>query len=127
MPADLLRPFGKLEFIAHNPPSWLRCIRLYAQITDRTGAVATAYEAQPIIYKPISLSPPFTDAEPFMQMDAEAARSLMDELWKCGIRPSEVGTGNELAAVKYHLEDMRTLAGLTSKPQIDTIVEKGKS
>ena len=40
----------------------------------------------------------------------EAAQELMDELWRCGLRPTEVGTAGELAAVRYHLQDMRALA-----------------
>jgi hypothetical protein len=49
--------------------------------------------------------------EPFMQISNEAAQQLMDELWRCGIRPAD-GTGStgQLAATERHLADMRTLA-----------------
>lgn len=36
-------------------------------------------------------------------------QSLMDELWKVGIRPSDIGTPGHLAATQAHLEDMRAL------------------
>ncbi len=38
------------------------------------------------------------------------AQELMDSLWQCGVRPSEgTGSAGQLAAVQYHLEDMRKL------------------
>lgn len=37
-------------------------------------------------------------------------QALVDEAWNAGYRPKEhVGVGSELAATKYHLEDMRNL------------------
>lgn len=48
--------------------------------------------------------------QPTMSFDAIAAQDLMDQLWQCGIRPSEgSGSAGQLAAVQKHLEDMRTL------------------
>ena len=48
--------------------------------------------------------------EPSLRLEFTAAQALMDELWECGIRPSEgSGSAGALAAVKYHLEDMRKL------------------
>ena len=38
------------------------------------------------------------------------AQNLMDELWRCGLRPSEeVGSKGQLKATETHLEDMRQL------------------
>jgi hypothetical protein len=35
---------------------------------------------------------------------------LVDELWICGVRPTEAaGSSGAIGAVKYHLEDMRRL------------------
>jgi hypothetical protein len=43
-------------------------------------------------------------------LDYAAAQALMDDLWTCGLRPSEgSGSAGQLAAVQYHLEDMRRL------------------
>jgi hypothetical protein len=38
------------------------------------------------------------------------AQQLMDELWQCGLRPSEgTGSAGSLAATERHLNDMRRL------------------
>ena len=48
---------------------------------------------------------------PTMNIDNTAAQILMDDLWNCGIRPSEgSGSAGQLAAVERHLADMRTIA-----------------
>lgn len=47
---------------------------------------------------------------PAFTLDAKAVQQLMDDLWRCGYRPSEgEGSAGQLASVKYHLEDMRKL------------------
>ena len=48
--------------------------------------------------------------EPLMLLASEEAQSLMDELWNAGVRPGDVGSAGQLAAVQKHLEDMRALA-----------------
>ncbi len=54
--------------------------------------------------------------EPTFELSQDVAQQLMDELWNCGLRPTE-GTGGagSLAAVNRHLEDMRTLVFKTAK------------
>jgi hypothetical protein len=48
---------------------------------------------------------------PLLNLSAEDAQHLMDELYHVGMRPSQAaGSAGQLDAVKYHLEDMRTLA-----------------
>lgn len=48
---------------------------------------------------------------PTFDIDATAAQVLMDSLWDCGIRPTAAaGSAGQLAAVQYHLEDMRRIA-----------------
>jgi hypothetical protein len=48
--------------------------------------------------------------EPVMVLSQKDAQQLMDELWQCGLRPSEgTGSAGAMAAVQKHLEDMRTL------------------
>ena len=38
------------------------------------------------------------------------AQTLIDELWNCGVRPTEgVGSAGSLAATERHLSDLRTL------------------
>jgi len=47
---------------------------------------------------------------PVMTLTQTAAQQLMDELWNCGLRPSEgAGSAGQLAATERHLADMRTL------------------
>lgn len=47
---------------------------------------------------------------PAMTISANAAQTLMDDLWAAGIRPTEgAGSAGALAATQKHLEDMRTL------------------
>ena len=49
--------------------------------------------------------------DPFMVMSLETAQLLMDELWNCGLRPSEgAGSAGSLAATERHLKDMKTIA-----------------
>jgi hypothetical protein len=48
--------------------------------------------------------------EPVITLSNKDAQQLMDELWGCGLRPSEgTGSAGSLAATQRHLEDMRTL------------------
>ena len=60
---------------------------------------------------------PGTIAEPMMLIEIQQAQQLMDELWQCGLRPSEgTGSAGSLAATERHLKDMQTIAmGLLSK------------
>lgn len=47
---------------------------------------------------------------PTVIIDIEAAQELMDQLWDCGLRPTEgSGSAGQLAATQKHLEDMRAL------------------
>lgn len=47
---------------------------------------------------------------PSLSISFEAAQALMDNLWTCGIRPTEgTGSAGALAATQKHLEDMRKL------------------
>ena len=48
---------------------------------------------------------------PFLlNLDLTGAQRLIDDLWNCGLRPSEgSGSAGALEAVEYHLEDMRKI------------------
>ena len=53
---------------------------------------------------------------PTFRLDYDEAQYLMDELWNCGLRPSEgTGSAGALAATQRHLEDMRALV-FNNKP-----------
>ena len=48
--------------------------------------------------------------DPTFRLEMTEAQLLMDDLWNAGLRPTEGhGSAGALAAVKYHLEDMRAL------------------
>lgn len=50
--------------------------------------------------------------QPLLQIHQDAAQGLMDELWKCGIRPSEgTGSAGQLKATQNHLADMQEIVG----------------
>jgi hypothetical protein len=56
--------------------------------------------------------------EPTMTLAREVAQQLMDELWTCGLRPTEgSGSAGSLAATERHLKDMQTIAMGLLKPQ----------
>ncbi len=45
-----------------------------------------------------------------VSIDQVEAQQLMDDLWQCGIRPTEgSGSAGAMAAQTRHLEDMRKL------------------
>jgi hypothetical protein len=49
--------------------------------------------------------------EPFLTLETCAAQKLMDDLWDCGLRPSEgTGSAGAMAAAQKHLQDMKTIA-----------------
>lgn len=50
-------------------------------------------------------------ADPTMRLENDEAQMLMDELWRCGLRPSEgSGSAGSLAATERHLKDMQKIA-----------------
>jgi len=58
--------------------------------------------------------------EPAFVLRFDDAQDLMDELWNCGLRPTEgSGSAGALAATERHLKDMRTIClGLLGKDGI---------
>jgi len=54
---------------------------------------------------------------PMITLDDTAAQKLMDELWNCGLRPSEgSGSAGALLATQNHLKDMQSITfGLLNK------------
>lgn len=47
---------------------------------------------------------------PTMSLSMDQAQQLMDQLWTCGIRPSEgSGSAGSLAATQQHLKDMQRI------------------
>lgn len=51
-----------------------------------------------------------TITSPFLAINPHEAQSLMDQLWKCGLRPTEgAGSAGALAATERHLSDLQRL------------------
>ena len=47
---------------------------------------------------------------PVCRLSKTAAQQLMDDLWTCGVRPSEgQGSAGQLAAIQEHLKDMKVI------------------
>lgn len=49
--------------------------------------------------------------EPFFKLSIDEAQNLVDELWRCGIRPTEgAGSAGSMQATERHLKDMQNIA-----------------
>ena len=99
-----------VEFMARRE-DWSGGISLYMrQRTVGAGMVIAA---------PISMiaHEPGTHADPMARLEIHVAQQLMDELWQCGLRPTEgTGSAGSLAATERHLKDMQSIAmGLLRK------------
>jgi hypothetical protein len=89
---------GELTF---DPDS----ICLYAWRKDRKAAASVA--------QPMELKRHVEGErlEPFLSLGSHEAQKLMDELWDCGLRPSEgAGSAGAMRATEKHLEDMKIIA-----------------
>lgn len=61
--------------------------------------------------------------EPMLQMTGDEAQQLMDELWRCGIRPTEgQGSAGMMAATERHLKDMQSISKAALK-KLGVVVE----
>lgn len=63
--------------------------------------------AQPVMFSPQA---PGVMPQPMLELSIHQAQQFMDQLWDCGLRPSEgSGSAGAFEAQRRHLEDMRTL------------------
>ena len=100
--------FQKIKAIRQD---WLRTIGLYVYRETREGQVSVA---QDMAYSVIAEGE--MPSCPTISLGITEAQGLMDELWLCGLRPTEgVGSAGSLAATERHLEDMRALVGLSHR------------
>lgn len=79
------------------------CVRLYAkQIQGKQR-----YVAQPLVFKESNVG---EMVQPFLDIEKHNAQKLMDDLWDCGIRPSEgSGSAGAMKKTENHLQDMRMI------------------
>lgn len=54
--------------------------------------------------------------EPCVEFDPKkgAAQTLMDDLWRCGVRPTEYGSSGQIAAIEAHLKTVREIEARTA-------------
>lgn len=91
-----------MVFQAARAP-WNAAIEVHMAV--RSGEVLSV--AQPVVMQAADQGRIY---EPFMRLELTAAQQLMDELWHCGLRPTEgTGSAGSLAATERHLQDMRKL------------------
>lgn len=93
-----------IEIMARRE-EWARGVSLYLrQITEGMGVCV----AQPLELKEHN---EHLVCEPFIRLEISEAQQLIDELWQCGLRPSEgSGSAGSLRATEKHLSDMRVIA-----------------
>lgn len=92
-------------------------IRAQREIWNDTVAISMANKkpdigvlliAQPIEFKE---QPEGAYVEPCLRLEYSEAQRLMDELWNCGLKPSEgTGSAGSLKATQDHLSDMQKIA-----------------
>ncbi len=81
-----------------------QCVAFYVDCEDSDKVFA----AKPVEFEERELYA--VDNEPYLQIPKANAQVLMDDLWNCGLRPSEgSGSAGQLAATQRHLEDCRKL------------------
>lgn len=96
-----------------------RDAKLYARradFNDRIDIAAVLHTpngtreiAQPVKFEPLPDN--YYVTEPTMRLTLHQAQFLMDQLWDCGLRPSEgSGSAGAMAATQKHLEDMQAIA-----------------
>ena len=102
-------------FIEREP--WRRAVTIRFALKFDSGELAVAEPLQVRSYKPdepVESGPMLSLTDSLTDGHTEAAlQSLMDELWKIGVRPSDIGTPGHLAATKVHLDDMRAIVAKT--------------
>lgn len=80
----------------------------YIQVFIDAACGDKVFTAEPLIFKEREIFE--CDGDPSFSMDQNAAQKFMDELWTCGLRPSEgSGSAGALKAVENHLADMKKI------------------
>lgn len=67
--------------------------------------------------KMVEITPDTHIFDPTFTLDKTQAQQLIDQLWNCGVRPTEgSGSAGALAATERHLKDMQRLVFEEKKP-----------
>lgn len=94
---------NKIEIYASPRPIWLRDGAVELRIVDRaTCSLATITLER--MEEGAAMPPTIT-------IPTEQAQALIDQLWTCGLRPSEgAGSAGSLLATQEHLKDLKKIA-----------------
>lgn len=99
---------GQPRVVAHRDPSMGDSIALRMAVDSQDG---DRYIAQPAVFVKRDRGGLAQYTPPLVNLDMGTAQMLMDELWRCGLRPTEgSGSAGAMAAVEKHLDDMRSIA-----------------
>ena len=100
---------GEVIVWCSKPPVFTRDgIDFYIGLKSYGGEIAEV--AEDIIFKEYEIG---KISDPLFRLDYTQSQALIDNLWDCGLRPSEgSGSAGAMKATQNHLEDMRKLAGV---------------
>lgn len=80
----------------------------------RLGMVVDGAERRIAVAQPLTFVEEKNEGQevaPFLSLYPDDWQTLMDEMWRAGVRPSSgAGTATEAGALERHLADMRKLA-----------------
>lgn len=95
------RNYGRhVDLIVFSPPRGR-----WSDLGDKPPSVA-----QPLTFVPYDMDA-IEPVPPTLTMPMDDAQGLIDELWRCGLRPTEgTGSAGSLAATERHLKDMQAVA-----------------
>jgi hypothetical protein len=95
---------GPIKPFAMREP-WMDSIAIALIQEDHHG---NRYAAEPVEFSKVDRG---ARTEPTIRLQWEDAQRLVDELWACGIRPSQgIGSAGQLGATEKHLADMQKIA-----------------
>lgn len=105
----LLRAPMKLEFHASADP-YLMGDEIDLRLRGKNGDGDIFLAENPLAFRRLTAADEGVRIEPFLTIRHQEAQSLMDSLWRVGIRPTEgQGSAGQMAAVQSHLADMRAI------------------
>jgi hypothetical protein len=92
---------------AHREPMWKDRIHIHLYFVRNVDGVESISQATAVKLKPV---PEGIQTAPTFSLQTEEAQQLMDELWHCGLRPTDgSGSAGSLAATERHLKDLQRL------------------
>ena len=93
-----------IRMSAEYDPS-ARAIPLYVWARQPNGEL---FAARPVVFEPVDET---LMREPTLYLSLENANSLMDDLWRAGVRPTNIRNQSEIVNAKdRHIEDLRVFA-----------------